>query len=99
MDTIINLINCDDVLIKPFNMSAICDSTMQNMTTLHPVNLALLQHFFSEDTVATMANTAFKNVVDVKVPNFKLYEHKMQDVLANDKIIDLSLKQVIKRTN
>lgn len=78
---------------------ASCDSTMQNVTTLHPVNLALLQHFFSEDTIATiMANTTFKNVVDVKVPNFKLYKHKMQDVLANDKVIDLSLKQVIKRT-
>lgn len=60
---------------------ASCDSTMQNVTTLHPVNLALLQHFFSEDTIATiMANTTFKNVVDVKVPNFKLYKHKMQDV-------------------
>lgn len=78
---------------------ASCHSTSQNVTTLHPVNLALLQHFFSEDTIATiMADTTFKSVVDVKVPNFKLYKHKMQDILANDKTIDLSLKQVIKRT-
>lgn len=78
---------------------ASCHSTSQNVTTLHPVNLALLQHFFSEDTITTiMADTTFKSVIDVKVPSFKLYKHKMQDSLANDKTIDLSLKQVIKRT-
>lgn len=78
---------------------ASCDSTIEKVTALHPVNLALLQHFFSEDIIAViMANTTFKTVVDVKVPNFKLYKLNMQDVLANDKTIDLSLKQVIKRT-
>lgn len=78
---------------------ASCDSTNQTVTRLHRINLALLQHFFSEDIVGDiLANTIFKQIVDVKIPSFKIYKHKMQNILANDKIIDLSLRQVIKRT-
>lgn len=59
--------------------AASCDSTYQTVTRLHPINLALLQHFFSEDIVGyILANATFKQIVDVKIPSFKIYKHKMQ---------------------
>ena len=43
-------------------------------------------------------NTTFQQIVKITVPSFKIYKHKTQDIVANDKAVDLHLKQVIKRT-
>lgn len=58
---------------------ASCDSTYQTVTRLHLINLACLQHFFSEDIVGyNLANTTFKQIVDVKNTSFKIYKYKTQ---------------------
>ena len=46
-----------------------------------------------------LAITTFQQMVKITVPSFKIYKHKIHDIVANDKAIDLNLKQVIKRTN
>ena len=76
-----------------------CNSLQsQNITTLHPVNLALLQHFFSEDTLSKIIpNSTFPNPIDIKIPSFKIYQHNMKNILADDKSVDLNLKKIIQR--
>ncbi|MES9881484.1 MAG: envelope fusion protein [Sedimenticola sp.] len=69
-----------------------------NITTLHPVNLILLQTFFDERTTEhLLADTTFPNPVNVSVPQFKLYEHKMDDILADDTKNHLSLKKMAEK--
>jgi hypothetical protein len=71
----------------------------QNITKLHPVNLALLQHFFHPDILSEIiANTTFQNPISIKIPSFKIYKHKMNAILTKDKTLDLSLQSVIQRT-
>ena len=75
-----------------------CDSDKQDISKVHTVNLALHQHCFKEDDISSiLANTTFQQMVKITVPSFKIYKHKMHDIEANDKAIDLNLKQVIKR--
>ena len=46
-----------------------------------------------------LAITTFQQMVKITVPSFKIYKHKMQDIVEKYKALDLNLKQVIKRTN
>ena len=65
-----------------------------NVNTLQPVNLALLEHFFSEDTLSKIIpNSTFPDPIDIKLPSFKLYQHNLANMLADDKSIDLNLKK------
>ena len=62
-------------------------------------NPVTLQHFFKEDDISSiLANTTFQQMVKITVPSFKIYKHKMHDIVANDKALDLNLKKVIKKT-
>ena len=66
-----------------------------NITTLHPVNLALLQHFFDNEFVENIfADTIFSKAVNVSLPKLKLYQHKMSDILAADTKSHLSLSKM-----
>jgi hypothetical protein len=76
-----------------------CNSLQSNnITKLHPVNLALLQHFFSEKALSEIIpNSTFPNPTDIKLPSFKIYQHNMEKMLVDDKSIDLNLQKIIKR--
>lgn len=66
-----------------------------NNSIAHPVNLAVLQHMFSTAFVENIfADTMFKNLVNVSLPELKLYQHKMTDVLAVDTKQHLSLSKM-----
>jgi hypothetical protein len=64
-----------------------CNSLQsKNITKLHPVNLALLQHFFSEEALSDIIpNPTFPNSIDIQLPSFKIYQHNMKKMLADDK--------------
>ena len=72
-----------------------CHNHTKEITMMHPVNLILLQHFFSNSHVENMvADTSFQNPVNINVPHFNMYKHKMNDILANDKKSHLSIRKM-----
>ncbi|XP_067654068.1 uncharacterized protein [Haliotis asinina] len=72
-----------------------CRDSHNQITHLHPVNLALLQHFFDDSTLSSIAgDTTFKKAVSFTIPKFNIYSHEISDVLANDEKSHLSLKRV-----
>jgi hypothetical protein len=74
-----------------------CQENQQTITRLYPVSLALLQAFFGSVHVKSyLGDTYFKNMVNVSVPDFKLYKHKFNSILASDQIDHLSLIKMVK---
>ncbi|XP_046574610.1 uncharacterized protein LOC124282624 [Haliotis rubra] len=75
-----------------------CHNTSEKLTRLHPVNLALLQHFFDPSTLATIAgDTNFKKAIQIQIPDFHIYSHKSSKILAQDKNTHLSLRRIAER--
>ncbi|KAK3100591.1 hypothetical protein FSP39_022245 [Pinctada imbricata] len=76
-----------------------CYNENSNGTTLHPFNLALLQEFFDEQKLFNMmANTTFAQPITFEIPNFKIYNHSMNNILADDHKYHLSLKKMAEAT-
>lgn len=74
---------------------ASCHKNKDNITTLHPVNLALLQHFFDTQFVDQIfADTTFNKPVNVSIPNLKFFQHKMSGIVAADAKAHLSLSKM-----
>ena len=74
---------------------ASCHHNTDNITTIHPVNLALLQHFFDDTFVNDIfADTIFSKPVNVTLPQLKIYEHKMSGIIAADAKEHLSLAKM-----
>lgn len=70
-----------------------CHKLADYITIMHPVNLALLQHFFDNSVVEKLlADTTFKTIVNVSVPNLKFYD--MSNVIANDNKAHLNLRKM-----
>lgn len=66
-----------------------------NFTILHPFNLALLQQFFDENKLANLlGDTIFLKPINLKVPLFKIYNHSMDKVIADDHRYQLSLNKM-----
>ena len=72
-----------------------CQNETRNITKLHPLNLALLQQFFDPAVIKHIyADTAFLRPVNISTPAFKIYKHKMSNILADDMKGHLSLKRM-----
>lgn len=72
-----------------------CHNHTKNMTVLHPFNIVLLQEFFDNSEIQNvLADTTYANPLNVTIPNFKMYRHKMRQVLADDSNAHLSLKKM-----
>ena len=72
-----------------------CHSDTIEVTKVHPVNLILLQHFFSNDyTNKIFADTAFTYPVNITLPHFKFYNHQMKNIMANDNKAHLSISKI-----
>ena len=64
-------------------------------TTSHPVNLAVLQEFFTEELLHEIeADTLYANRPIVETPPFKLFGHNWTDFLAGDTQHSLKLRKV-----
>jgi hypothetical protein len=66
-----------------------------NITVLHPVNLALLQHFFSNELLKNIyGNTTYPRPLNITVPYFHIYNNTYSTFLAQDKEDHLSLRRM-----
>ena len=64
-------------------------------TTSHPVNLAVLQEFFTEELLHEIeADTLYANRPIVETPPFKLFSHNWTEFLAGDTQHSLKLRKV-----
>jgi hypothetical protein len=77
----------------------LCQKDTCDISILYPVNLALLQQCFNESQLTEiLANTSFNKPVQVKIPSFMIYEHKMSKLFAKDVKESLNLKKMAERT-
>ncbi|XP_071099911.1 uncharacterized protein [Haliotis cracherodii] len=75
-----------------------CRTSQHQISHLHPVNLALLQHFFEDSTLSSIAgDTTFRKAVNFTIPKFDIFSHEISNILANDQKSHLSLKRVAER--
>lgn len=64
---------------------------------VHAVNLALLQQFFNDSSLKNVdGNSLFKNPLEVETPVFKIYNHTMSNIIADDRKAHLSLQKMAK---
>jgi len=67
-----------------------------NVSKLHPVNLILLHKFFDTSKFQHIfGDSTFLQPLNVTVPNFKIYNHQMSQVLANDVKNHLNLSKMV----
>ena len=53
-----------------------CNNNTDDITILHPVNLALLQQFFHKDSHSTIfVDSIFEEFVHIQLPNFHIFNH------------------------
>ncbi|KAK3104775.1 hypothetical protein FSP39_009897 [Pinctada imbricata] len=72
-----------------------CKIGSDEVSVVHPVNLALLQEFFSPEAHSTIfGDTIFESFVNLKVPPIKIFNHSFNQYLANDEQYHFSLKKM-----
>ena len=72
-----------------------CQNETRNITKLHPINLALLQEFFDSSlTQHIYADTTFQKPLNISTPDFKIYDHKINQILADDRKSHLNLRKM-----
>ena len=72
-----------------------CMNEMSNATKVHQVNLALLQEIFDSSlTEHIYADTIFEKPLNVSTPAFKIYDHEMNQVLADGAKSHLNLQKM-----
>ncbi|VDI64062.1 Hypothetical predicted protein [Mytilus galloprovincialis] len=75
----------------------LCDNNTNTVTIVHPVNLALIQHFFSSETYnSILGDTIFTEPADITLPNLHFFNHTFNSVIAQDNNLHLSLKRIAK---
>jgi hypothetical protein len=72
----------------------LCNNETRDITTLYPVNLAVIQQFFNDSQIRKVLADTFNNSIDIKVPPFKSYEHKMANIFADDFKYSLNLRKM-----
>lgn len=72
-----------------------CVSENDTATLVHPVNLAVLMHFYDQERLLHIqADTVYKETPLVKTPDMHLFTHNLSKIVASDKLEDLSLKRI-----
>ena len=72
-----------------------CYHHTSEFSVFHPVNLALLQEFFDDNTLNNiLADTVFETPIQLQIPDFKFYNHNMSKILAIDHTQQMSLRRV-----
>ncbi len=78
---------------------ASCSDVQETISVEHPINLALIQSFFNDSLYSTIAgDTTFSNPIDIDIPQFQLFNHSLDKILAQDKKAHLSLSRLVART-
>ena len=72
-----------------------CHKLTQEISRIHPVNLILLQHFFSNNyTSKFFGDPIFADPVNITIPHFKFYNHNMKNIMAKDNRAHLSISKI-----
>ncbi|XP_062585333.1 uncharacterized protein LOC134246997 [Saccostrea cucullata] len=72
-----------------------CNNNTDKISILHPINLVLLQQFFDQNSHSDIFGDAiFEEFIQVKLPNFIIFNHSFSQYVANDKNQHLSLKRI-----
>ena len=72
-----------------------CTKSNGTVTMAHSVNLAMLLHVFELDEIKHIkAETKFAKKPIVVTPPLKLFKHNFSEMIAQDKVDDLSLKRI-----
>ena len=74
-----------------------CNNETRDITTLYLVNLAVIQQFFNDSQIRKVLADTFNNSIDIKVPPFQIYEHKMANIFADDFKYSLNLRKMANR--
>ena len=83
----------------PPRLAACHTISNDTITKVHPVNLALLQNFFNDSALQQITgNSLFQNPLKVNVPNFRIYNHTMSSIMADDRKSHLNLKKMAEVT-
>ena len=73
--------------------------TSRKISTVYPVNLALMQQFFDNNQLqGIMANSTFLKLPNIEIPKFKMYNHAFSSFLSNDQKNHLSLTKMADAT-
>ena len=78
-----------------------CKDDITTATMSHTVNLALFMHLYKEERVAHIdADTTFTDTPRTSdLPDIHLFSHNFSEIIADDKLSDLSLKRVADAVN
>ena len=75
-----------------------CHNHSKTVTKLHPVNLAMLQQFFNSSFLKNITgDSMYQTIPDMDLPHFKVYNHSMSAMLADDRKIHLSLNKMAQK--
>ena len=75
-----------------------CHTDHQQVTQLHPVNLAVMLHFYKMSQLRDIqGNTLVKSPVKTETPNFNFFKHNFSELIAQDTDADLSLRHIMKK--
>ena len=73
-----------------------CHHQHQEISKVHPVNLALLQEYFSDSQLKQITSqTTFPIPLNVSIPPFNIYRSNISEVIADDKLAHMNLKRMI----
>ena len=73
-----------------------CRHKYNDFSKVHPVNLAVLQEYFNADQLKGITSqSTFPSPLNVSIPQFKLYESNVSQVIANDQRAHMNLKGMI----
>ena len=76
----------------------LCNNETRDITTLYPVNLAVIQQCFNDSQLRkVLTDTSFNNSINIKIPPFKIYEHKMANIFADDPKYSLNMRKMANR--
>ena len=68
----------------------------QETKTQHVTNLALLQKFFSNDSLSLLSGDTFLDLpIEVRLPNFTFFEHSINDKLASDSKLKIQMNKAV----
>ena len=73
-----------------------CHHDTTTISKVHPVNLALLQEYFTENELKNITSeTTFKTAINITTPPFKIFNHGISEIIANDQHSHMSLQKMI----
>ena len=85
-----------DAFYLPQRLISCKQISNNEITQLHPVNLILLQQFFDDQKFQHIfADSTFSSPLNITVPQFNIYDHKMSKIIADDKRNHLNLSKMI----